>query len=199
MRRHHHHPVREIDRLGDVVGHVDHGLPGLAPHVGQQPLHVVAGERIERGERLVHQQHGRIVGERAGDRDALLHAAREMVRIGLDELVELDELELAARDLLALGLGDPLHLQPEGHVAERGAPGKQLREVLEHDAAIHAVAGDRRAADADLARARPQKPAMMLSSVVLPQPDGPTRQTNSDCSISKLTPSTPATRPAGVS
>ena len=44
-----------------------------------------------------------------------------------------------------------------------------------------------------------RKPAMMLSSVVLPQPDGPTRQRNSDCSMSKLAPSTPATRPAGVS
>ena len=154
MRRHHDHPVRQIHGLGDVVGHVHHGLSGFAPHVGQQPLHVVAGERIERGERLVHQQHGRIVGKRTGDRDALLHAAREMVRIGFDELLELHELELPARDLLALGLGDPFHLQPERHVAERGAPGKQLGEILEHDAAVHAVAGDRRAADADFAAAR---------------------------------------------
>ena len=44
-----------------------------------------------------------------------------------------------------------------------------------------------------------RKPAMMLSSVDLPQPLGPTRQRNSDCSMSKLARSTPVTRPAGVS
>ena len=55
------------------------------------------------------------------------------------------------RDLLALGLSHALHLQAEGHVSERGAPWKQLGEILEHDAAVHAVAGDGLAADADLA------------------------------------------------
>src|SRR5262249_60142535 len=42
MRRHDHHAVGEIDGLRHVVGHVDHGLAGLAPHVGEQPLHGVA-------------------------------------------------------------------------------------------------------------------------------------------------------------
>src|SRR5690348_15537361 len=40
---------------------------------------------------------------------------------------------------------------------------------------------------------------MMLRSVDLPQPDGPTRHRNCDCSMSKLTPSTPVTLPEGVS
>ena len=53
---------------------------------------------------------------------------------------------------LALGLADALHLEPEGDVAERGAPRKELGEILEHDAAVHAVAGHRLAADADFAR-----------------------------------------------
>ena len=42
-------------------------------------------------------------------------------------------------------------------------------------------------------------PAMILSSVDLPQPLGPTMQTNSDASIAKLTPRTPGTVPLGVS
>jgi len=46
-----------------------------------------------------------------------------MVRIGLHEFLELHQRELLARDLLALGLADPLHFQSERHVAERGAPG----------------------------------------------------------------------------
>ena len=40
---------------------------------------------------------------------------------------------------------------------------------------------------------------MMLSSVDLPQPDGPTMQRNSDCSMLKLALCTPVTWPAGVS
>ena len=152
MRGHHQHAVGEIDRFRDVVGHVDDGLARLAPHLGEQALHGVPGHRIERGERLVHQQHGGVVGERAGDGDTLLHAAGEMMRIGVGEFLELDEGELLARDAFALGLGDALHLQPERHVAERGAPREQLGEILEHDAAVHAAPGDRLAADPDFAR-----------------------------------------------
>src|SRR5712692_4046737 len=44
-----------------------------------------------------------------------------------------------------------------------------------------------------------RKPAMILSSVDFPQPEGPTMQRNSEASILKLTPSTPGTRPEGVS
>ena len=74
-----------------------------------------------------------------------------MVRIGAGKLFELDELELRQGDVLALGLGHPLHLEAEGNVAERGAPRKKLGEILKHDAAVHAVAGHGLAADADFA------------------------------------------------
>ncbi len=42
-----------------------------------------AGLRVDAGERLVHQQHVGIVGERADDADALLHAAGQLVRIAI--------------------------------------------------------------------------------------------------------------------
>ena len=41
---------------------------------------LLARERVERRERLVHQQHARLVDQRAAERDALLHAAGELVR-----------------------------------------------------------------------------------------------------------------------
>ena len=117
MRRHHDHAVGEINRLGDVVGDVDDGLARLAPDVGEQPLHVVARQRIKRRERLVHQQHSRIVGERARDRDALLHSAGQVMRIGVGELLKLDQLELLVRDLLALLPWHALHLEAERDIA----------------------------------------------------------------------------------
>src|SRR5262249_16692195 len=94
-----------------------------------------------------------IVGERARDSDPLLHPAREVMRIGLGEFLELDQLELLERNLLALAPADSLHFQAEGDVAERGAPREQLGKVLEHHAAVETMAGHRLAADADLAGA----------------------------------------------
>ena len=46
----------------------------------QQGPHVRADQRIERAEGLVHQQDVGIGRERAGEADALLHPAREVVQ-----------------------------------------------------------------------------------------------------------------------
>ena len=48
-------------------------------------LHLAPGQRVEGGERLVHQQHRGLHGQRAGDGDALLHAAGQHVRIDVFE------------------------------------------------------------------------------------------------------------------
>jgi hypothetical protein len=53
-------------------------LSGLDLH--QRILQVGAGQRIERAERLVHQQHLGLHGQGAGDADALLHAAGDFAR-----------------------------------------------------------------------------------------------------------------------
>ena len=98
----------------------------------------VAGERIERRKGLVHQQHRGIVGERASDGDPLLHPTREVVRIRLCEFLKLHELELVERDRLALRPRHAFHFEPERDIAKRRAPREQLREILEHHAAVHA-------------------------------------------------------------
>ena len=49
----------------------------------QLVLHVAADQRVERAERLVHQQQVGVGGERAGQADALLHAAGQLVGPGL--------------------------------------------------------------------------------------------------------------------
>src|SRR5215472_8749905 len=181
MRGHHEHAIGKKDRFSDVVGHVDNRLARRPPHLGKEPLHLIACQRIERRERLVHKQHRGIVSERAGDRDPLLHAAREMMRIGAGEILKLDEAELFESDRLAFRLRPPFHFQPEGDIAERGAPGKELREILEYDAAV----GDKNL-------------ATMFKSVDLPHPLGPTMQRNSEDSMPKLTPWTAGTAPLGV-
>jgi hypothetical protein len=151
MRGHDQHPVGEVDGLGHVVSNVDHGFTRFPPHLGDQLLHLVAGHGVEGREGLVHEQHGRVVGEGARDGDPLLHAPRKVVRIGIRELFQLHQPELLQGDALALRFSDALHLQAEGDVAERRAPGKELGEILEHDAAILPVALDGLTADQDVA------------------------------------------------
>src|SRR5712691_7379682 len=154
MGREHDDPVGEVDGLGDVVGDVDDGLARLAPDVDQHPLHLVAGERVQRGEGLVHEEDGRVVGQGAGDGHALLHPPAQLVRVGAGKALEVHQGEEALGGLRARRPRHALHLQPELDVALRRAPREELGEVLEDDATVEAPAGDGPAADADLALRR---------------------------------------------
>ena len=57
---------------------------------GQQVAHVGPGDLVEGGERLVHQEQRRAERHRPHEGDALLHAARQLVRVGVGELAEAD-------------------------------------------------------------------------------------------------------------
>ncbi len=94
-------------------------------------------ERVERAERLVHQELGRIVDQRPADRDALAHAAGQLVRILVLEAGEPDRGEQRARAPLGGRALELLRLRLQHDVAERGAPFEQHR-ALEHDADVGA-------------------------------------------------------------
>ena len=72
---------------------VDEGDPDLVLDALQLQLHLLAELEIERAERLVEQQHLRVVDERARERDALLLAAGQLLRLSLPAAGEIDELE----------------------------------------------------------------------------------------------------------
>src|SRR5262249_32698009 len=93
----------------------------------------------------------RSIAKGAGDGHPLLHASGQVMRIGIGELFELDQAQLLQRDALALGPRHALHLEPEGDIAERGAPGEELGGILKHDPAVRAGAAQGFAADQDLA------------------------------------------------
>src|SRR6266568_1701436 len=65
---------REARALLDVVGH-QHRRPSRAGMLCQQPAQRLRRDAVEASERLIEQQYGRIVQERAGDRDTLHQAA----------------------------------------------------------------------------------------------------------------------------
>ena len=102
---HHHHAIRQQHRLVDVVGDHHHRVAEPRMDLHDAVLQMGAGQRVERAERLVHQQHLGLHGERAGDADALLHAAGDLVRALVLGLRHLHQLEIVHHPVVALGLG----------------------------------------------------------------------------------------------
>ncbi len=151
--RHDADPVRQVHRFVHVVGDHEHGLAGLEPDAQQLILHDLARLCVQRPKRLVEQQHGRIAGERARERDALLHAAGELARIAIGEFLEPDHADQAVGRCAALLRRERAVFEPVEDVAADGEPGKQ-RIFLEHHPAIDAGTRDRLAVDVNVALRR---------------------------------------------
>ena len=142
-------PVGEAHRLDLVVGDVDRRCPALLQDALQLGAHLQAQERVEVGERLIHQEHLRLDREGARHRHPLPLPARELAGVFGELALDVHELggplDLALDDGL---VGLLLHAQAEGDVLEH----RHVREdgvVLEHHGEL---AGPRRQA-VDLALA----------------------------------------------
>ena len=85
-----HDPVGEAGGLPDVVGDEQDGQLALGPDPLQLVVEHVAGHRVERAERLVHQQDRCVQCERAGQGDPLPHAAGQLVRALVGEVAQVD-------------------------------------------------------------------------------------------------------------
>ena len=116
---HHRDAVGDGHRLLLVVGDDDEGEAELLLQVDQLELGLLAELLVERAERLVEQQHLRLLGERAGERDALALAAGELVRLALGERRQLDQLQHLLDARVDLGLRHAVLLEAEGDVAPR--------------------------------------------------------------------------------
>ena len=96
--------VADIGDDADVVRHQDHREPSRALQVADDVEHLALHDHVERGHRLVGDHKARIERQRERDRDALAHAAGELVRI-IDEAagIEADHFEELARAPPRLG------------------------------------------------------------------------------------------------
>ena len=143
--------------------------------LGDDPLELVvedvAGDRVERPERLVHQQHVGVLGERPGEGDALAHAARQLVRTLVGELAQPHEVEQLERALAC------------------ARPWPTPRSFSGSSTLAAAVRQGSSAASWNMSAVRPStsivpdvgssSPATSESNVDLPQPEAPTMHTNS--------------------
>ena len=128
---HHRDAVGDDHRLFLVVGDDDKGRAELALQLHQLELRLGTQFLVERGERLVEQQHARALDQGAGKRHALALAARQLVNFAPAEALQPGEVEHlgdARGDFLASHV---LLAQSEGDVAFDREVRKQ-RVALEH-------------------------------------------------------------------
>ena len=126
---HHRDAVREAHRLALVVGHVQERDPDLVVDEVELDQHALAQLEVERGERLVEQQHVGLVDEGARDRHPLLLASADLRRLLPRLGLELGEGEHAP-DLLVDALPRPAgDARAEGDVLAH-------REVREEGVAL---------------------------------------------------------------
>ena len=92
------HQHRFLDIVGDQNDALDRQL-AVAPQFEEIGAQSFRRQHVERRERLVHQQNVRMNDERAGEADALAHAAGQFARIGGFVTVEADEIDRGERPL----------------------------------------------------------------------------------------------------
>src|SRR5262249_58793132 len=112
----HRDAVREAERLALVMGDEDGGYAELALNLLEFDLHRGAQIAVERGERLVQQQHLGTNDEGAGERDALLLAAGELARLAILQARKLDQRKRVAHPPRDLWLGQAAPLEPHPHL-----------------------------------------------------------------------------------
>ena len=141
-RAHDEDAIGEEQRLVDIVGDEDRGCRNLAPDVEQHLLHHAARLRIERAERLVHQEHPRLVDQGPRDLDPLLHASRQLRGVERLESRKTDKVQNGIGSAVALRPSEAAHLRAKSHIVPYPLPRKQ-RVLLKHHAAIRAWPPDR--------------------------------------------------------
>ncbi len=140
---HHQDAIREQHRLVHIMSDHDDGVAQTALDLHQGILHLGTGEGVERPERLVHQEHLGLHGQGAGDADALLHAAGDLVGATLQGMLHVHQFEIAQGPVVAFGAGFATaeHLiDGETHIVVDAEPGQQGM-VLEHHRPIRTGLG----------------------------------------------------------
>ena len=183
---HHDDPVGHRHRLDLVVRHVDRRRLEALVQLLDLGAHLHAQLRVEVRQRLVEQEHLRVAHDRAPHRDALALAARELARIAVEVRREPEDVGGASRRAAAMSSFAALreHQRERHVVAHRHV--RIERVVLEHHRDV-ALLGRHALTTLPPIAISPSvissSPAIMRSSVDLPQPDGPTSTQNSPSAI----------------
>ncbi|CAN5256622.1 hypothetical protein BH20ACT8_BH20ACT8_12860 [soil metagenome] len=119
--------VAHLDGLVDVVGDEDDRLADVGLDAQELVLEPVAGDGVDRAERLVHQHHGWVRAHRAGDAHPLALATGQLLGVavpvpGVIQPDGLEQLVDACADLVVGPLEEPRHrgdVVRDRHVGEQ--------------------------------------------------------------------------------
>ena len=144
----HDDAVGKRHRLGDVVGDEHGGEAVLPPDALQKLVHLGAGQRVERAEGLVEEQHARPADQRARKRHALALAAGED---GGPIVGAVGEADIGERAPAAVSRQPVSRAMPTLPITRCQGSSRASWNSSRTD---RLQPGDRRAVDQDLARAR---------------------------------------------
>ncbi len=128
-------PIGHLEGLLLVVGDEHAGHVDLVVQATEPLAQLLAHLGVERAERLVEEEHLRLRGQRARQRDALALPARELRGEGALQPLELDQGEELLHALVRAGPWPAAHAEPEGDVVEH-AHVPEERVVLEDEADV---------------------------------------------------------------
>ena len=152
----HQDAVGQQHGLLDVVSHQKNAANRhllLQPQFHQFAAQVFGGQHVQRRERLIHEKNLRFHRECARETDALFHAARKLLGIGVLKALQADRTQRAERAAMTVGMLHRARQQRRFHVFEHREPGEQ-REALKHDGDIGPALRERAAMPQDLAGRR---------------------------------------------
>ena len=148
--------IGQQHRLFNVVGHDEDGLSGhclLGPQLQKFTAQILGGEHVERGKRLVHEEHFRFNDEGARETHALPHAAGKFLRISSLEAVESDHVQHLHASFAARIRFNAARLQRGLDIFQHGEPWKQSK-ALEDDRDVNLGLRDGPSVPEDLAGRR---------------------------------------------
>ena len=107
---HHRDRVGDLGHHAHVVGDEHHRHAALVLQLADQLEDLGLDRHVQRGRRLVGDQHRRVAGERHGDHGPLPHAAGILERVAVDGAVGVADLDLRSSSIDALPGLAPRHL-----------------------------------------------------------------------------------------
>src|SRR5712691_245433 len=126
-----HHPAsHDIDDLPVVGRHQDGGAPCI--DLEEQLNDLPRGGRVQVSRGLISEKNLRVMNECPGDRDALLLAARKLVRVLGLLAFQPDDAQHLLDLRLEMAQGALGHAEREGNVLEHGQVGQQLEILKDH-------------------------------------------------------------------
>src|SRR5262249_42986077 len=153
------HALAQLELFLHVRRDEQNGPRAFAEGPQQPLLHLGPGDRVERPERLIEQQHILVGDERPQEADPLPHATGQLCRTDVLEHGQAEPREQRPGLLSGLGPGDSPVFQRDGRVVEGGPPRKQQVALRHERAPGQAVLGGGGPLDVHLTGIRVDKPS----------------------------------------